>query len=80
MPENNAKSIAPNERVYGAGHRLIGKNYVTADLYAKVTGQAKYRGGLSRRRNAFLQVAPQSLAARAREASRRSASASNAAA
>src|ERR1700736_2308051 len=29
-------------RVYGAGHKLIGKDYVTADLYAKVTGQAKY--------------------------------------
>jgi len=30
------------ERQYGAGHKLIGKNYVTPDLYAKVTGQAKY--------------------------------------
>ncbi|MGA2253437.1 MAG: xanthine dehydrogenase family protein molybdopterin-binding subunit [Thermoguttaceae bacterium] len=27
---------------YGAGKKLIGKNYQTADLYAKVTGQAKY--------------------------------------
>src|ERR1035437_5367905 len=30
------------ERVYGTGHKLIGKDYVTADLHAKVTGQAKY--------------------------------------
>jgi xanthine dehydrogenase molybdenum-binding subunit len=30
------------ERQYGAGHKLIGKNYQTPDLYAKVTGQAKY--------------------------------------
>src|SRR5208282_2492136 len=27
---------------YGAGKKLIGKNYQTADLYAKVTGKAKY--------------------------------------
>jgi len=27
---------------YGAGYKLIGKNYTTPDLYAKVTGQAKY--------------------------------------
>ena len=30
------------ERQYGAQYRLIGKNYVTADLHAKVTGKAKY--------------------------------------
>ncbi|HTF43730.1 MAG TPA: hypothetical protein VK641_07530, partial [Terriglobales bacterium] len=30
------------ERTYGAGHKLIGKNYQTPDLYAKVTGNAKY--------------------------------------
>jgi xanthine dehydrogenase molybdenum-binding subunit len=30
------------ERQYGIGHKLIGKNYTTPDLYAKVTGQAKY--------------------------------------
>src|SRR5271154_7290063 len=28
--------------VYGPGKKLIGKNYQTADLYAKVTGKAKY--------------------------------------
>ena len=39
MPENDAKSVAPTPRVYGAGHKLIGKDYVTADLYAKVTGR-----------------------------------------
>jgi xanthine dehydrogenase molybdenum-binding subunit len=32
----------PAERQYGAGYKLIGKNYATPDLYAKVTGQAKY--------------------------------------
>jgi xanthine dehydrogenase molybdenum-binding subunit len=30
------------ERTYGPGRTLIGKNYQTPDLYAKVTGQAKY--------------------------------------
>jgi xanthine dehydrogenase molybdenum-binding subunit len=30
------------ERTYGAGRKLIGKNYQTPDLYAKVTGNAKY--------------------------------------
>jgi xanthine dehydrogenase molybdenum-binding subunit len=30
------------EREYGVGHKLIGKNYETPDLYAKVTGNAKY--------------------------------------
>ncbi len=30
------------ERQYGANYKVIGKNYQTADLYAKVTGQAKY--------------------------------------
>ncbi len=29
-------------RKYGVGYKLIGKDYPTADLYAKVTGQAKY--------------------------------------
>ena len=36
MPE------ATNDRVYGPQYKLIGKNYVTADLYAKVTGKSKY--------------------------------------
>ena len=31
-----------NERQYGPQYKLIGKNYVTADLHAKVTGKAKY--------------------------------------
>ena len=42
MPEKPDKSLGTTERVYGAGHKLIGKNYQTPDLYAKVTGQAKY--------------------------------------
>src|ERR1700675_2568538 len=40
------KKVAPtapgSEREYGIGYKLIGKNYATPDLYAKVTGQAKY--------------------------------------
>jgi xanthine dehydrogenase molybdenum-binding subunit len=38
-PVETAKTT---ERQYGAGYKLIGKNYQTPDLYAKVTGQAKY--------------------------------------
>src|SRR6202023_2165047 len=34
--------IKAHERVYGVGHKLIGKDYQTPDLYAKVTGLAKY--------------------------------------
>jgi xanthine dehydrogenase molybdenum-binding subunit len=36
------EGIKTSERQYGAGYKLIGKNYETADLYAKVTGNAKY--------------------------------------
>jgi len=42
---DNKKIVATAEatdRQYGAGYKLIGKNYQTPDLYAKVTGQAKY--------------------------------------
>src|ERR1700752_1010898 len=46
MSEKSIKSeTAPTkapDRVYGIGHRLIGKDYVTPDLHAKVTGRAKY--------------------------------------
>ncbi len=42
MPSKDAKPPEANARVYGPGHKLIGKNYQTADLYAKVTGLAKY--------------------------------------
>ena len=31
-----------SERHYGPQYKLIGKNYVTADLHAKVTGKSKY--------------------------------------
>src|SRR3984885_71048 len=31
-----------NDRPYGPQYKLIGKNYVTADLHAKVTGRSKY--------------------------------------
>jgi CO/xanthine dehydrogenase Mo-binding subunit len=43
MPEkNDAPTAAVPQREYGVGHKLIGRNYETPDLYAKVTGQAKY--------------------------------------
>jgi CO/xanthine dehydrogenase Mo-binding subunit len=43
-PDNKkvAEPTKATEREYGAGYKLIGKNYQTPDLYAKVTGQAKY--------------------------------------
>jgi xanthine dehydrogenase molybdenum-binding subunit len=36
------ETLPGSERKYGAQYKVIGKNYETADLYAKVTGQAKY--------------------------------------
>jgi CO/xanthine dehydrogenase Mo-binding subunit len=42
---DNKKVVAATnaaQREYGVGYKLIGKNYETADLYAKVTGKAKY--------------------------------------
>ena len=38
LPENK-KPAAPE---YGKDHKLIGKDYTTVDLYAKVTGRSKY--------------------------------------
>ncbi len=32
----------PADKVYGKGYKLIGKNYPTNDMQAKVTGKAKY--------------------------------------
>ena len=42
VAETDVEPVKATERVYGAGHKLIGKDYPTADLHAKVTGQAKY--------------------------------------
>jgi len=42
VPKSDVEPIESTGRVYGAGHKLIGKDYETPDLYAKVTGQAKY--------------------------------------
>jgi xanthine dehydrogenase molybdenum-binding subunit len=42
VPKGDTGPVETTPRVYGVGHKLIGKDYVTADLYAKVTGQAKY--------------------------------------
>jgi xanthine dehydrogenase molybdenum-binding subunit len=41
MPDVN-KPAKETEHQYGAGHKLIGKDYATPDLYAKVTGTSKY--------------------------------------
>src|SRR6202451_2728739 len=40
--QKTAHPTAASERVYGVGRKLIGKDYETPDLYAKVTGRAKY--------------------------------------
>src|ERR1700691_2371770 len=43
LPNKKVAAFARgSEREYGVGYKLIGKNYATPDLYAKVTGQAKY--------------------------------------
>src|SRR5580765_2205834 len=41
MPKSD-EPVPGSDRKYGAQYKVIGKNYQTADLYAKVTGQAKY--------------------------------------
>src|SRR3984957_157951 len=42
MSEKNGPNSGQPAREYGVGRKLIGKDYETPDLYAKVTGQAKY--------------------------------------
>ena len=42
VAESNNAANNSTEPQYGKQYKLIGKNYVTADLHAKVTGQAKY--------------------------------------
>jgi xanthine dehydrogenase molybdenum-binding subunit len=42
VPSRVAEPNQTAERKYGAQYKLIGKDYPTADLYAKVTGKAKY--------------------------------------
>ena len=42
MPSKVSGSNAPSQQEYGGNHKLIGKNYSTLDLMAKVTGQSKY--------------------------------------
>jgi CO/xanthine dehydrogenase Mo-binding subunit len=41
-PTKKAAPAQPRERVYGKGYKLIGKNYQTNDMLAKVTGKSKY--------------------------------------
>src|ERR1700726_3545139 len=42
MSEKNGPNSGQPAREYGVGRKLIGKDYETPDLYAKVTGKAKY--------------------------------------
>jgi xanthine dehydrogenase molybdenum-binding subunit len=42
VPSRVAEPNQPAARKYGAQYKLIGKDYPTPDLYAKVTGKAKY--------------------------------------
>jgi len=42
IPQKTTKPAEKKQRVYGAGYKLIGKNYQTNDMVAKVTGKAKY--------------------------------------
>jgi len=44
MPSLDGKPDQPNpgQQKFGAQYKLIGKDYKTPDLYAKVTGKAKY--------------------------------------
>ena len=42
MSTKVAESNNSTEPQFGKQYKLIGKDYVTADLHAKVTGQAKY--------------------------------------
>jgi len=42
LPQKITKPAEKKERVYGAGYKLIGKNYPTNDMLAKVTGKSKY--------------------------------------
>jgi xanthine dehydrogenase molybdenum-binding subunit len=42
VPSQVGEPMPPSERKYGAQYKLIGKDYPTPDLYAKVTGKAKY--------------------------------------
>ena len=39
MPDSQWKS---NQQKFGAKYKVLGKDYTTPDLYAKVTGPAKY--------------------------------------
>jgi xanthine dehydrogenase molybdenum-binding subunit len=44
MPSQGGKpdQAKTGQQKFGAQYKLIGKDYTTPDLYAKVTGKAKY--------------------------------------
>ena len=41
-PDGKPDQPKPGQQKFGAQYKLIGKDYTTPDLYAKVTGKAKY--------------------------------------
>src|SRR5260370_528984 len=41
-PDRKTDEQKPGQQKLGAAYKLIGKDYTTPDLYAKVTGKAKY--------------------------------------
>src|ERR1700676_4086263 len=41
-PDGKPDQPKPGQQKFGARYKLIGKDYTTPDLYAKVTGKAKY--------------------------------------
>src|SRR5712691_1957973 len=41
-PDRKPDEQKPGQQKLGAAYKLIGKDYTTPDLYAKVTGKAKY--------------------------------------
>ena len=60
----------PNQQKFGEKYKLIGKNYLTPDLLAKVTGKAKYAEDYRADGMLFCQAAAEPGAARPGETSR----------
>ena len=60
-------STTVNAGVTSTKNKLIGKNYTTPDLYAKVTGKAKYAEDYRADGMLFCKLLAKPLPARARE-------------
>ena len=69
--ESAMKAESEKPRPFGTGYKLIGKDYSTNDLVAKVTGTVEVCRGFSRRGNAVLPAGAEPHAARAGEEHRR---------